>query len=137
MYEAEGPGARHDPDDRAYEELLEKNRRFLWNPFTQMKGYLESEPVIVERAEGVRLVDVEGRSYYDGNSSMWLNVHGHRKAELDRAISEQLERVAHSTLLGQGNVPALELAERLVGIVPPGSARSSTRTRARRRSRSR
>ena len=51
---------------------------------------------------------------------MWLNVHGHRKAELDRAISEQLERVAHSTLLGQGNVPALELAERLVDIVPPG-----------------
>ncbi len=103
-----------------YEELLEKNRRFLWNPFTQMKGYLESEPVIVERADGVKLVDVEGRSYYDGNSSMWLNVHGHRKAELDRAISEQLERVAHSTLLGQGNIPALELAERLVDIVPPG-----------------
>jgi len=103
-----------------YEELLERNRRYLWNPFTQMKGYLDSEPVIVERAEGVRLVDVEGRSYYDGNSSMWLNVHGHRKAELDRAISEQLERVAHSTLLGQGNVPALELAERLVEIVPPG-----------------
>ena len=103
-----------------YEELLARNRRYLWNPFTQMKGYLDSEPVIVERAEGVRLVDVEGRSYYDGNSSMWLNVHGHRKAELDRAISEQLERVAHSTLLGQGNVPALELAERLVEIVPPG-----------------
>jgi adenosylmethionine-8-amino-7-oxononanoate transaminase len=103
-----------------YEELLERNRRFLWNPFTQMQGYLESEPVIVERADGVRLVDVEGRSYYDGNSSMWLNVHGHRKAELDRAIAEQLDRVAHSTLLGQGSVPALELAERLIDIVPPG-----------------
>ncbi len=76
-----------------YAELLEKNRRFLWNPFTQMKGYLESEPLIVERADGVRLVDVDGRSYYDGNSSMWLNVHGHRKAELDRAIADQLDRV--------------------------------------------
>jgi adenosylmethionine-8-amino-7-oxononanoate transaminase len=103
-----------------YAGLLEKNRRFLWNPFTQMKGYLESEPLIVERADGVRLVGVDGRSYYDGNSSMWLNVHGHGKAELDRAIAEQLERVAHSTLLGQASVPAIELAERLVGIVPDG-----------------
>ena len=103
-----------------YAELLEKNRRFLWNPFTQMKGYLDSEPLIVERADGVRLVDVDGRSYYDGNSSMWLNVHGHRKAELDRAIAAQLDRVSHSTLLGQASVPALELAERLVGIVPDG-----------------
>jgi adenosylmethionine-8-amino-7-oxononanoate transaminase len=101
-----------------YAELLEKNRRFLWNPFTQMKGYLDSEPLIVERADGVRLVDVDGRSYYDGNSSMWLNVHGHHKAELDRAIADQLGRVAHSTLLGQASVPAIELAERLVGIVP-------------------
>jgi adenosylmethionine-8-amino-7-oxononanoate transaminase len=85
-----------------------------------MQGYLESEPLIVERADGVRLIDVEGRSYYDGNSSMWLNVHGHRAAELDRAVAEQLERVAHSTLLGQASVPALELAERLVAIVPAG-----------------
>src|SRR4029450_10575903 len=103
-----------------YADLLEKNRRFPWNPFTQMKGYLESGPLIVERADGVRLVDVDGRSYYDGNSSMWLNVHGHRKAELDRAIAAQLGRVAHSTLLGQGSVPAIELAERLVGIAPEG-----------------
>src|SRR5687767_11707747 len=103
-----------------YAELLEKNRRYLWNPFTQMKGYLESEPLLVERAEGMRLVDVDGRSYYDGNSSMWLNVHGHRKAELDGAIAGQLERVAHSTLLGAANVPALELAERLVGLAPRG-----------------
>ncbi len=101
-----------------YAELLEKNRRYLWNPFTQMKGYLESEPLIVERGNGTRLVDVDGRSYYDGNSSMWLNVHGHCKEELDRAISSQLGRIAHSTLLGAANAPSLELAERLVGCVP-------------------
>jgi lysine--8-amino-7-oxononanoate aminotransferase len=103
-----------------YLELLEKNRRSLWNPFTQMKGYLESGPVIVERGDGVRLVDVEGRSYYDGNSSMWLNVHGHGTPELDEAIVDQLGRIAHSTLLGAANVPALELAERLVSIAPEG-----------------
>ena len=104
----------------AYAELLEKNRRYLWNPFTQMKDYLGGRPVIVERAEGVKLIDVDGREYYDGNASVWLNVHGHRKAELDRAIVEQLGKVAHSTLLGLGSVPAIELAERLVGIAPPG-----------------
>ena len=102
-----------------YTDLLEKNRRYLWNPFTQMKGYLESEPVIVARGEGVKLVDVNGAEYFDGNSSMWLNVHGHGVEELNRAIVEQLERVANSTLLGMANVPAIELAERLVAISPP------------------
>ena len=102
-----------------YEELLEKNRRYLWNPFTQMKGFLEDEPLIVERASGVRLRDVRGNEYYDGNSSLWLNVHGHNRHELNRAIADQLERVAHSTLLGLSNVPAIELAARLVELAPP------------------
>jgi lysine--8-amino-7-oxononanoate aminotransferase len=102
----------------AYAELLEKNRRFLWNPFTQMKGYLSEEPVVVERGEGVKLVDVNGVEYYDGNSSLWLNVHGHNRPELNDAIVRQLDQVAHSTLLGMANVPAIELAERLVEITP-------------------
>jgi adenosylmethionine---8-amino-7-oxononanoate aminotransferase len=102
----------------SYEELLEKNRQFLWNPFTQMKTYLEAGPIVVERAEGVKLVDVNGVEYYDGNSSLWLNVHGHNRPELNQAIAAQLERVAHSTLLGMANVPALELAERLVALTP-------------------
>lgn len=104
--------------DGAYEALLEKNRRFLWNPFTQMKSFLADEPLIVERAEGVRLYDVRGNSYLDGNSSLWLNVHGHNRRELNEAIAEQLGRVAHSTLLGQSNVPAIELAARLVELAP-------------------
>lgn len=106
-----------------YAELLEKNRRYLWNPFTQMKGYLESEPVIVARGDGIKLMDVTGVEYLDGNSSMWLNVHGHGIAELNEAIAEQLELIAHSTLLGMANVPAIELAERLVGIAPRGLAK--------------
>jgi adenosylmethionine-8-amino-7-oxononanoate aminotransferase/lysine--8-amino-7-oxononanoate aminotransferase len=102
----------------SYTELLEKNRRFLWNPFTQMKEYLAEEPVVIERGEGVKLVDVNGVEYYDGNSSLWVNVHGHNRAELNEAILAQLEKVAHSTLLGMGSVPALELAERLVALAP-------------------
>jgi lysine---8-amino-7-oxononanoate aminotransferase len=103
-----------------YAELLAKNRNFLWNPFTQMGQYLESEPLIIERAEGVKLIDVDGREYYDGNSSLWLNIHGHRRPQLDDAVASQLRKVAHSTLLGMGNVPAIELAERLVDIAPAG-----------------
>lgn len=102
----------------SYEELLERNRRFLWNPFTQMKEYLAGGPVVVERAEGVKLVDVNGVEYYDGNSSLWVNVHGHNRPELNAAIVAQLDKLAHSTLLGMASVPALELAERLVAITP-------------------
>jgi lysine---8-amino-7-oxononanoate aminotransferase len=102
----------------AYADLLEQNRRFLWNPFTQMKDYLADEPVVIERGEGVKLVDANGVEYYDGNSSLWVNVHGHNRPELNEAIAAQLEKVAHSTLLGMANVPALELAERLVEITP-------------------
>jgi adenosylmethionine---8-amino-7-oxononanoate aminotransferase len=102
----------------AYAELLEKNRRYLWNPFTQMKTYLAEEPIVIERGEGVKLFDVNGVEYYDGNSSLWVNVHGHNRPELNEAIARQLDTVAHSTLLGMANVPAIELAERLVGPTP-------------------
>jgi len=104
------------PSAGASEAMLEKNRRFLWNPFTQMSDYLAQEPVVVERGSGVKLVDVDGVEYYDGNSSLWLNVHGHNRAELNEAIAAQLERIAHSTLLGMASVPALDLAERLVEL---------------------
>ncbi|MCH5585223.1 adenosylmethionine--8-amino-7-oxononanoate transaminase [Shimazuella sp. AN120528] len=101
-----------------YEELLQKNSQYLWNPFTQMKEYLQEEPLIIERGKGVKLIDVRGREYYDGNASVWLNVFGHNRKELNDALSEQLSRIAHSTLLGMSNVPAILLAERLVQITP-------------------
>ena len=103
-----------------YAELAEKNRRFLWHPFTQMKDYNAQEPVIIARGEGVKLIDVNGKAYYDGFSSVWLNVHGHNVPELNQAITEQLEQIAHSTLLGMANVPSILLAEQLIRIAPPG-----------------
>ncbi|MEI5907496.1 adenosylmethionine--8-amino-7-oxononanoate transaminase [Bacillus spongiae] len=102
-----------------HEQLIEKSKKYLWLPFTQMKDY-EKDPLIIESGEGVKLKDTEGKLYYDGFSSVWLNVHGHRKKELDEAIRVQLEKIAHSTLLGMTNVPATELAERLVNLTPPG-----------------
>ncbi|BBI35952.1 adenosylmethionine-8-amino-7-oxononanoate aminotransferase [Cohnella abietis] len=103
-----------------YERLAAMNKDHLWHPFTQMKDYNNSDPLIIERGEGIMLYDVQGRAYYDGFSSVWLNVHGHNVPELNQAITEQLGRVAHSTLLGMSNVPAIELAEKLVGVSPEG-----------------
>lgn len=99
------------------QELTGKSKKHLWLPFTQMKDYDEN-PLIIESGKGIKVKDIEGKEYYDGFSSVWLNVHGHRKKELDDAITRQLGKIAHSTLLGMTNVPATELAEKLIEISP-------------------
>ncbi len=104
--------------------LAAADRRVLWHPFTQQQGWEEEgPPVLIERAEGTTLYDTEGRSYIDGVSSLWCNVHGHRHPRIDEAIRAQLDRVAHSTMLGLSHPPAVELAERLVEIAPAGLSR--------------
>jgi adenosylmethionine-8-amino-7-oxononanoate aminotransferase len=88
----------------------------LWHPFTQMQEWDTDEAPVIERAEGVWLVDTDGRHYLDGVSSLWCNVHGHRHPRIDAAVSGQLERVAHTTMLGLSHPPAEELAHRLVAL---------------------
>ncbi|NOY64636.1 MAG: adenosylmethionine--8-amino-7-oxononanoate transaminase [Nitrospirae bacterium] len=100
--------------------LEEADRRYIWHPFTQMKEWEENPPVIIEEGRGVFLKDIYGRWYLDGVASIWVNVHGHRRKEIDEAIKAQIDRISHSTLLGLGNVPSIELAERLVSIIPEG-----------------
>ncbi|OGC07978.1 adenosylmethionine--8-amino-7-oxononanoate transaminase [candidate division WOR-1 bacterium RIFCSPLOWO2_12_FULL_45_9] len=95
-------------------------KNLIWHPFTQMKGWLEHDQLTIERGDGVYLYDTEGNKYIDGVSSLWVTVHGHRKKELNLAIKKQLAKISHSTLLGLGNVPAIELAEKLVKITPKG-----------------
>lgn len=99
------------------------DRQYLWHPFTQMQEWERSTPLVIERAEGNFLVDTNGRQYLDGVSSLWVNVHGHRKREIDDAIRAQLNRVAHSTLLGLASIPSIELAEKLVSLAPAGLTR--------------
>ncbi|MEK4031136.1 adenosylmethionine--8-amino-7-oxononanoate transaminase [Pseudobacillus sp. FSL P4-0506] len=94
----------------------------MWLPFTQMKDY-EEAPLIIESGEGIRLRDIHGNEYFDGYSSLWLNVHGHRRPEIDEAVKEQLGRIAHSTLLGAANVPSIQLAEKLIQISPENLTR--------------
>ena len=104
-------------------ELAALDKRVLWHPFTQQQGWVEEEPLIVERATGCTLYDTDGNAYIDGISSLWCTIHGHAHPVIDAAIRDQLERVAHTTMLGLTHPPAIELAERLVAIAPPGLSR--------------
>lgn len=103
--------------------LVELDRRYVWHPFTQHSLWNRLDPLVIVAAEGEYLIDADGRRYIDGHSSLWCNIHGHSRAEIDRAIIEQLGRVAHSTQLGLASPPAIELARRLVEIAPPGLAK--------------
>lgn len=100
--------------------LIDWDKRYLWHPFTQMQDWLAEEPVIIERGEGVFLIDTAGNRYIDGVASMWTNVHGHNRKEINDAIKSQIDKIAHSTLLGYSNVPAIKLAKKLVEITPQG-----------------
>ncbi|WP_312336444.1 adenosylmethionine--8-amino-7-oxononanoate transaminase [Anaerospora hongkongensis] len=97
-----------------------KDKTYVWHPFTQMQEWEENPQLVIAAGDGIRLIDTAGKSYYDGVSSLWLNVHGHRKAEIDAAIIRQLGKIAHTTLLGLASEPAAELAEQLIQIVPAG-----------------
>src|SRR5881409_3300345 len=103
--------------------LQTEDHRHLWHPFTQQREWEHERPLIIERGRGVYLEDTDGHRYLDGVSSLWVNLHGHRKRELDRALAAQLKKIAHSTLLGLANVPSIELARRLVALAPPGLTR--------------
>jgi len=96
--------------------LEEKDKEYVWHPFTQMKEWLADTPLIIEKGKGSYIYDTKGRKYIDGVSSIWVNVHGHRKREIDRAIEGQLKKIAHSTLLGLSNIPSILLAEKLIKL---------------------
>ena len=99
------------------------DRDFVWHPFTQQQGWSEEEPLMIERGEGSYLFDADGRRYLDGTAALWCNVHGHRHPTIDAAVGEQLDRVAHTTMLGLTHPGATELAARLVEIAPDGLSR--------------
>src|SRR6266480_521232 len=105
------------------EQLVAMDKAHVWHPFTQMQGWLASEPLIVERAEGCWLIDTDGRRYLDGVSSLWVSVHGHRVEAIDAAVRTQLDTIAHSTFLGLTHEPAITLAEELLAAAPPGLTR--------------
>jgi adenosylmethionine-8-amino-7-oxononanoate aminotransferase len=103
--------------------LARLDQKYVWHPFTQMRGWLQREPVVIVSGRGAVLRDVRGREYLDANSSIWTNLHGHGHPRINAAIKGQLGKIAHSSTLGLANEPASLLAERLVTSANPQAAR--------------
>lgn len=102
------------------EGLRQWDSEVVWHPFTQMKEYASEDPLMIEAGEGNYLIDAAGKRYLDGVSSLWVNVHGHRKKEIDDAVKAQLDKIAHTTLLGATSPTAVLLAKKIIGVAPPG-----------------
>lgn len=102
------------------DDWARKDRQFIWHPFTQMREWEQESPTIIVEGKGVFLNDIDGKTYLDGVSSIWVNLHGHRKKQIDDALIAQIQKLSHSTLLGLSNIPAIRLAEKLARIVPSG-----------------
>jgi adenosylmethionine---8-amino-7-oxononanoate aminotransferase len=105
------------------EHLIQLDKAYLWHPFTQMRDWVapDHEPLVLVAGHGPWLEDSLGKRYLDGNSSIWTNIHGHNHPVLNRAICDQLEQVAHTSMLGFTNPKAVELAQRLVAMLPDSS----------------
>src|SRR4030067_2675042 len=91
-------------------QLENKDRKYLWHPFTQMKEWAAEKPVIITEGRGSFLKDISGIWYIDGVSSLWVTVHGHKKKKIDNAVKSQIDRISHSTLLGLTHPPPAALA---------------------------
>jgi adenosylmethionine-8-amino-7-oxononanoate aminotransferase len=94
--------------------LAKLDQTYIWHPFTQMREWLQREPIVIVRGRGAVLWDVHGRGYLDGNSSIWTNLHGHNHPKINAALRRQASRIAHCSALGLANEPASLLAEKLV-----------------------
>jgi adenosylmethionine-8-amino-7-oxononanoate transaminase len=105
------------------EKLLSIDKKHIWHPFTQMADWVVEEQLIIDGGEGNYLIDVEGNRYFDGVSSLWVNLFGHKRKEIDEAVKAQIDRVAHSTFLGLSHPPAIELAQKLTDLAPDGLSR--------------
>ena len=104
--------------DPVAESWSDRDAAVVWHGFTQMSTYVDNSPVIVERAEGHEVIDVAGNRYLDAISSLWVTTLGHRVPELDAALRAQIDRVAHTTLLGNGSRVVIEFAEALAPLLP-------------------
>src|ERR1043165_5962357 len=104
--------------DSNTDHFRHRDKQYVWHPFTHMRQWRAEGPVGIFAAEGMYLIDSDGNRYLDGVSSLWCNVHGHRVPEIDNAIRNQLDKVAHTTMLGLANEPPALLAESLIARVP-------------------
>ena len=103
-----------------FERAAEWEKRHVWHPFTQMREWTlpDHDPLFIVSGEGAWLRDAAGKRYLDGNSSIWTNIHGHNHPRINRAITQQLSQIAHSSFLGLTHLPAARLAKELVDLLP-------------------
>jgi adenosylmethionine-8-amino-7-oxononanoate aminotransferase len=103
-----------------FQQAEEWEKRHVWHPFTQMREWTlpDHHPLFIVSGEGPWLRDAAGKRYLDGNSSIWTNIHGHNHPRINRAITEQLSQIAHSSFLGLTHRPAARLAKELVDLLP-------------------
>ena len=100
-------------------EITKLDRQHLWHPFTPNSVWLDpSTPIVsIASGQGTWLTASDGRRYLDGNSSIWTNLHGHAHPQINQAIRQQLDQIAHSSFLGLTHEPAVRLAEQLIHYV--------------------
>ncbi|MGH3803835.1 MAG: aminotransferase class III-fold pyridoxal phosphate-dependent enzyme, partial [Pseudonocardiaceae bacterium] len=106
------------------DQWQERDAAAVWHPFTQHSKWLEDRQLVIDRAEGAWLTDVDGRRYLDGVSSLWVTTFGHGHPEIDQAVHDQLSKLAHSTFLGATHTPGIELSEELLATAPSAPGRS-------------
>ncbi len=99
-------------------KFIQWDREYIWHPFTQHSIYDKESPLIIDRGEGIYLIDIYGNKYIDAVSSIWCAILGHRHPRLDKAIKEQIDKIAHSTLLGNSNTTPIKLAKKLIDLAP-------------------
>src|SRR5215469_17597132 len=99
--------------------IAQLDHKYVWHPFTQMRDWLQHEPLVIVSGKGAVLRDIHDRKYLDANSSIWTNLHGHNHPKLNAAIARQIKKIAHSSALGFANEPASLLAEQLVRLANP------------------
>jgi adenosylmethionine-8-amino-7-oxononanoate transaminase/dethiobiotin synthase len=109
--------------DERRKDIETKDKKYIWHPFTQMKGWMSEPATVIQSGQGVTLRDMDGAEYLDAFSSYWCNIHGHGEPRLARALTNQMGKIAHSTFLGYSNVPAVEFAEELIAAAPDGLTR--------------
>lgn len=108
----------NDAQSSSKKDLIDFDLNCLWHPFTQMEEWSQQDPLFITRGEGNYLIDLDGNRYLDGVSSLWANIHGHGRREINAAIEEQLRKISHTTLLGLSHPNAAILAQRLSSIAP-------------------
>ncbi len=101
------------------QELIEKDKKYIWHPDTQMKQYETESPIVIEKGKGIYVWDTDGNKYIDAIASWWVNTLGHSNERLNKALCRQLESIEHVLLGGFSHVPAIELAEELINITAP------------------